>query len=546
MFTELMEVRTGRLGLIGASGIRSGIAKVPRHDAVVVQELGLDGDQQAESFHGGREKAILHYDAGHYAAWAAEFPQIADRFVPGGFGENIVAHGFSEATLCIGDRVRAGTALLQVSEPRQPCFKLNHRFGDGGIARRAQESGRTGWLYRVLEPGLLRAGDRMEVVDRPLPEWPIARLQRFLYHLTDDLERAAELAALPYLSEGFRTLFARRVTEGRTEDWGARLSNGPVKRRESGWFEAELREVEHLTPDVRAYTLGRADGRPLPLAETGAHVDVMVENAWARSYSLIPAPAGMWRIAVRRNDDGRGGSAAIHRGWREGLRLTVSQQRTHFPLVQRAVQHHFLAAGIGITPFLGMIEARAAQGADWHLTWLVRDATNLPFPDLPRRHAGRVRVHVSGGRAEARFAPGRDLPCHAAGLHLYCCGPAGLMQAVREATADWLPGHVHFESFAAASAPSDQPFTVSVEGHDAVIRVGGTETLLAALRRSGFAVGSDCEVGNCGACIVPLRSGEVDHRDVHLGREARAHGMASCVSRGRGHLKLGPLAGAEA
>ena len=541
MWTRITEIRTGGIGMIAQSGILSGIAKSPRQDVVEVTSTGLAGDRQAETFHGGAEKAVLHYDSAHYAAWAQDFPHLADRFIPGGFGENIVATGFTEASICIGDRVRAGTALLQVSEPRQPCFKLNHRFGDPGIARRAQETGRTGWLYRVIETGALRAGDRIEVIDRPLPAWSVARLQRYLYELTDDIDRAAELAELPHLSQGFRALFARRVAEGRTEDWSARLSNGPLVQRKPGWFEAVLHGVDVLSADVRAYTLGQADGRALPPAEPGAHIEVKVENALTRAYSLIPAPPGLWRIAVRRDATGRGGSRAIHTGWTPGLSVIASQPRSHFPLVEDALRHEFLAAGIGVTPFLGMIEACEATGADWHLTWLMRSADDLPFADLLTRYPGRVTLHLSLGQPERRFDPARHLPCQAAGQHLYCCGPAGLMRAVADATADWLPGHVHFESFAPAVDPADKPFPVTVEGHAEPIEVGAAETLLAALRRAGFAVDSDCEVGNCGSCVIDLRAGEVHHRDVCLSPTARQGKLAACVSRGRGPLVLGPL-----
>lgn len=224
----LSEVRIGSVGEIGHSGIRSAIGKRPLDAPVRIELTGPLGDQHAERFHGGPEKAVLQYDSGHYASWQAEFPAIASVFQPGGFGENFVAAGMSEATVCVGDIVRIGSALLQVSESRQPCFKLNHRFGDLGISRRSQESGRTGWFYRVLEPGEVAAGDTIAVVERPLPEWPVARLQQYLYHLTDDFEMARVLSELPHLSPGFRSLFAKRVASGQVENWESRLSNGPL------------------------------------------------------------------------------------------------------------------------------------------------------------------------------------------------------------------------------------------------------------------------------------------------------------------------------
>lgn len=540
--TRIREVRTGGLDLIGQSGIRSGIAKSPRLDAVQVTFQGLDGDRQAETFHGGAEKAVLHYDARHYAFWRAEFPSLAGNFRPGGFGENLVTYdAFSEAEVCIGDVLRAGGALLQVSEPRQPCFKLNQRFGDKGIASRAQETGRTGWLYRVLEPGTLRGGDLITLIDRPLPDWSVERLQRYLYHLTDDLDVAAILAELPHLSEGFRTLFARRLSEGRAEDWSARLSNGPLSHRKGDWFEADILGVDDLSPDIRAYTLGRTDGQPLPRPTGGAHIEVKVENALTRAYSLIPAETGRWRIAVRRVEDGRGGSVAIHRGWKPGMRIVTSAQRSHFPLMSAGQHHHFLAAGIGITPFLTLIDECEAAGQDWHLTWLVRKADTLPFPALLARHPRRITLHATEGWPGRRFDPRRDLPCLSEGQHLYCCGPDSLMRAVQDITRHWPPGHAHFEVFQPAARTDSDSFVVTIEGQDGAIAVGADETLLEALRRSGHSVRSECETGSCGTCVLSVRSGRVDHRDFCLSATARGNRMAACVSRGKGHIHLAPL-----
>lgn len=224
----LSEIRIGEPAEIGHSGIVSAIVKRPQGGPVRVDFTGLVGDLHADHFHGGREKAVLQYDSAHYAAWQAEFPHVAAAFQPGSFGENFVAAGMSEATVCVGDTVRVGGALLQVSETRQPCYKLNHRFGDLGISRRSQESGRTGWFYRVLEPGDVKPGDAITIVDRPLPDWPVARVQDYLYHRTDDFDMARVLSELPYLSPGFRALFAKRVASGAVESWERRLSNGPL------------------------------------------------------------------------------------------------------------------------------------------------------------------------------------------------------------------------------------------------------------------------------------------------------------------------------
>ena len=128
--------------------------------------MGLEGDEQAEAvIHGGPYQAVLQYAVHHYDTWRAEFPDIAARFGPGGFGENIVAAIFDETNLCIGDTLRLGGALVCVTQSRQPCYKLNHRFGHPSMSRRAQESFRTGWFYSIIEPGFVKPGDSIALID---------------------------------------------------------------------------------------------------------------------------------------------------------------------------------------------------------------------------------------------------------------------------------------------------------------------------------------------------------------------------------------------
>lgn len=225
MDVAIRAVLVGPVAPLGRKGTPSGIAKAPVSDPVAIGPLGLSGDAQADArHHGGPEKAVHHYALDHAAAWRAELPDPPALLgQPGAFGENLSSLGLTEAEICIGDVLRAGGALLQVSQARQPCWKLNERFGVPDMARRVQASGRTGWYYRVLEPGMVAAGDRLRLVARPCPSWPLARLLRVFY--VDRLDRAAltEIAALAPLSESWRQLAARRLERAAVEDWSARL-----------------------------------------------------------------------------------------------------------------------------------------------------------------------------------------------------------------------------------------------------------------------------------------------------------------------------------
>lgn len=225
MRVALQAVLTGRVAPLGAKGAASAIAKTPVLEPVVVGTLGLAGDEQADRrVHGGPEKAVHHYALDHAAAWRGDLPGLPDLLErPGAFGENFSTHDLTEHDVCVGDLWRVGSALLQVSQARQPCFKLNLRFDVPDMARRVQASGRTGWYYRVIETGVVAAGDGLELVERPHPDWPLSRLLHHFY--VDRLDAAAlrAIAGLAPLTESWRALAARRLASGAVEDWRRRL-----------------------------------------------------------------------------------------------------------------------------------------------------------------------------------------------------------------------------------------------------------------------------------------------------------------------------------
>ncbi|MBD9375312.1 MOSC domain-containing protein [Rhizobium sp. ARZ01] len=220
----IAEVRIGKKKPFGPDGALSAMDKQPVRGPVQATVGGLIGDEQADTrHHGGVDKAVHAYSAFHYAAWAASLPEAASRFRPGGFGENLVVDGATEADLCLGDRWRAGEVLLEVSQGRQPCWKLNVRFGVPDMARRVQASGWTGWYFRVVEPGQIAAGTKSLLEARPHPDWPLTRVTDLLYRNKLDREALTAFASLPCLPEGWRRLAERRLESGRVEDWGARL-----------------------------------------------------------------------------------------------------------------------------------------------------------------------------------------------------------------------------------------------------------------------------------------------------------------------------------
>jgi MOSC domain-containing protein YiiM len=184
----------------------SAITKRPREGAVQVLDEGLAPDEQADRrVHGGPEMALHLYPLDHHDWWRGEIGDHPALDEPGGFGSTLAVSGLTEEMVHIGDRFRCGTALIEVSQPRQPCWKIEHRFGHKGMVARIIESGRSGWYFRVIETGEVQAGDSLERIATGATDWSVARVFRALVAGTatkDELAALAELAALsPKLRE---------------------------------------------------------------------------------------------------------------------------------------------------------------------------------------------------------------------------------------------------------------------------------------------------------------------------------------------------------
>lgn len=197
---------TGKPAFI-APGVLSAMAKRPVPGPVWIGWLGLEGDQVADpTVHGGHDKAVHLVPQEHYPWWRSELGPHDLLDEPGAFGENLATRGAAEDDLCLGDRFTLGSALLEISHGRQPCFKLNHRFGHKDVLAKAVASGRCGLYLRVIREGEARAGDVMTLIERPHPDWTIARIFALLIgggH-RDDPAGVAALAQMPVLAEAWR------------------------------------------------------------------------------------------------------------------------------------------------------------------------------------------------------------------------------------------------------------------------------------------------------------------------------------------------------
>lgn len=301
--------------------------------------------------------------------------------------------------------------------------------------------------------------------------------------------------------------------------------------------------AELAAEDIRLFELRAADGAELPEFTAGAHVSVVTPGGIVRKYSLCndPAERDHYLIAVKREAGGRGGSLSMFERLHVGDTLPVSAPRNDFPLVPSPAGYTLIAGGIGITPILAMARHLKSTGGRFKLYYLTRSRETTAFhAELSGpQFRGIVTIHHDGGD------PGKALDLwpvlEKPRGHVYCCGPRGLMESVRDMTGHWSSAAVHFEAFQEPEKrkADDKPFKVTVKSTGTVIDVPAGTSILEALRYAGLAVPSSCESGTCGSCKTRLVSGDVDHRDLVLTEQEKPGHIMVCVSRaGSGDLVI--------
>jgi phthalate 4,5-dioxygenase reductase subunit len=307
-----------------------------------------------------------------------------------------------------------------------------------------------------------------------------------------------------------------------------------------GMMPLAIARVTDAAQGIRSFELSSPDGAELPEFTPGSHVTVRVPNGELRKYSLCNDPAERHRyvITVKRDDVGRGGSISLVDGARVGDTLPTSLPDNAFPLVANAKRYIFIAGGIGITPILSMIRSFGElPPAPWKLYYLGRTPETTAFIDelAAPEWRGNVTIHHDQGDPARSFDlwPVLERPNTA---HIYCCGPRGLMESVRDMSGHWSPSNVHFESFVegGAARPEDRPFSVRLARSGGVYEVPVGKTILGVLRdQAGLVLSSSCESGTCGTCRTRLLGGEADHRDMVLMPEEMESQVMICVSRAK-------------
>ncbi len=304
----------------------------------------------------------------------------------------------------------------------------------------------------------------------------------------------------------------------------------------------------------------------LPSFQPGAHVDVHLPNGLVRQYSLTNGPGltDVYRIGVKLEPEGGGGSRYMHESVREGDVLDISEPRNNFPLRRDAVRTVLIAGGIGITPLLAMAQTLDRQGLTWELHYFVQSDNYIAFGEMlaPLRTTGqwwryrRGDNHIAVGEMLAPPAGGvttyvglspeetgaelrRITRPYGPMQHAYVCGPGPMIDAARAiaAEAGWPGEAIHFEYFKNESARDDSSaFDVTLARRNLTLRIDAGVSLLGGLRSAGVDLPSSCEQGACGTCIAMVLDGEPDHQDVYLEASEREAGdrLLTCVSRARG------------
>jgi MOSC domain-containing protein YiiM len=209
--TFINQIFTGNSQIL-PGGHASGIIKHAVTGPVELTREGLVGDVQADRrFHGGVDKAVHHYAAENYFLLKEYFPEIENSFVPGSIGENISTEGWDESTVCVGDIFQLGACKVQVTQPRAPCWKINARYDMEDISRFVEERGIAGWYYRVVQTGMIAAGDEFSLLERNADPIPLREFWRVFLLPRPDLAELSRIGATPGLNEEMRDKINQRL-----------------------------------------------------------------------------------------------------------------------------------------------------------------------------------------------------------------------------------------------------------------------------------------------------------------------------------------------
>jgi len=535
--------------------VTTGIFKEPVVGRVMVRKLNLEGDGQADlTVHGGVDKAVYVYDLDSYRYWERELGR-AD-FAYGHFGENLTVEGLPDDQVHIGDVFRVGEALLEVSQPRVPCLKLEIKMEMPGFSRQFLASGRLGFYFRVLEEGLVGAGDTIEKVKSGPEQLSVRETAHLLYFEDDDLDRLHRVLHIPALAQGWRDAFAELLEE---------LEGGAKKPRVSprAWPKFRTFIVDKKVPesqDITSYYIIPEDRVPLPVFLPGQYLTFKLNipgrpQPVIRTYSLSDGPCheGYYRVTIKRESSPAdpmtvSGSQYLHDQVEPGTRLSVAAPRGDFYLnPQETTPVVLLSGGVGLTPMISMLNAIVHIGKK-RPVWFVhgtRDRVHHAMRKQMRQLAvenDNVRVHICYSRPRPEDVLGLDYdsPGHVTvellkqllpskEMDFYLCGPPPFIKSLFKDLLSWgVPeSRVRFELFGPASLLTEgtrsplrkpKPAEGAADFEIVFLQSGVTarwdpeyDNLLDFAEDCEVYPEFDCRTGNCQTCMHELLEGEVDY-----------------------------------
>ncbi|MED1864119.1 PDR/VanB family oxidoreductase [Fictibacillus nanhaiensis] len=297
--------------------------------------------------------------------------------------------------------------------------------------------------------------------------------------------------------------------------------------------------IEKITKQVKKFTLFKETGKGLPRFSGGAHVSTYLKTPSGlvvRQYSLVSPPDDRtkYEIAVRLCEDSKGGSLYWHQGMKVGDRLQISYPKNHFSLSFKARHHVFYAAGIGITPFLSMMQDFSVNGQTFELHYASKSEDNCAFYTYIKKHYPN-QSHFYFSDQQQRLQT-TSLENHPIGTHVYFCGPEGFIEqfTTKAIELGYPRSSVHSERFSPPKPTVLNTFQVKIH-NGATIQVSHTETLLEALHKNGIITSYSCQIGRCGTCELSVLEGEINHYDSFLSDEQKGENncIIACVSRAK-------------
>lgn len=299
-------------------------------------------------------------------------------------------------------------------------------------------------------------------------------------------------------------------------------------------------EIKYESPFIKSFKLNPAEGFNLLRSGGGSHIKTYIEHnqeILENHYSLTndPDQDDYYRIAVRRCDPSKGGSIYWHDTIKKGDKIKISYPKNHFPLSFSAKHHVFIAAGIGITPFLSMAADLKKKGKSFELHYAARSKEMCAFHSfIDSNYSKESTFYFSseGNKMSTELMKNKPI-----GTHVYFCGPESMVNEYCETAGlyGYPTGNIHFELFTPPETGPKEPFHVILNKSNKVIQITEEETLLDTLLRHGIDAPYSCKIGGCGSCLVEVLEGEVDHRDVFLTDKEKEEKsvICTCISRAK-------------